>query len=387
MKEMNIQIGTKLTMARKAVKLTQEQLAEKLGVTAQAVSSWERDEFLPDTKKIIMICYTLNLSPNTLLAEDDTDWKLKVTDQQPLLDRAIEFAAVKHAGQLRKGTKLPYFTHVMEAMEIVCRITDDEEIRAAAVLHDTLEDTETTKEELVQNFGQRVADLVAAESENKREDKPAEETWVTRKLETVEHMKTAPTEIRMIALGDKLSNVRAMTRDYRVVGERLWQRFNEKNPLYHGMYYGELANAFGEDETIRQTDVYREYVELCTDLFSKEYDGDGNLIEEDEENDLEAEKERGLDIRCIYANAMDEIRAEIPERTKVWCLILDRTEDTDLKQIQMMAMTLDALMRTEDTGFGDVHLQIVNEPGTDDVSWKRTADGYALHLCVESGRN
>ena len=58
----------------------------------------------------------------------------------------------------------------MEAMEIVSRMSEKEEIRAAAVLHDTLEDTDTTKDELVQIFGQRVADLVASESEDKLYD-------------------------------------------------------------------------------------------------------------------------------------------------------------------------------------------------------------------------
>ena len=75
--------------------------------------------------------------------------------QQPLLQRAMEFAAMKHTGYCRKGGTIPYFTHVMEAMEIVSRMTEDEEIRAAAVLHDTLEDTPTTKEELIHFFGQR----------------------------------------------------------------------------------------------------------------------------------------------------------------------------------------------------------------------------------------
>ena len=83
--------------------------------------------------------------------------------KQPLLQKAMVFAAMKHEGHVRKGTTIPYLTHVMEAMEIVCRMTEDEELRAAAVLHDTLEDTGTAKEELVRNFGQRVADLVAAE--------------------------------------------------------------------------------------------------------------------------------------------------------------------------------------------------------------------------------
>ena len=197
---------------------------------------------------------------------------------QALLQKAMEFAAAKHAGQVRKGTTIPYFTHAMEAMEIVSRMTEDEEVRAAAVLHDTMEDTGTSREELVQAFGERMAGLVAAESEDKRADKPAKETWMDRKMETIRHMAKAGTEIRMIALGDKLSNVRAMSRDYKVVGEQLWQRFNEKDPIRQGMYYGLLANAFGEDEKVRATEAYREYVELCAGLFSRSYDRDGNLI-------------------------------------------------------------------------------------------------------------
>jgi len=196
-----------------------------------------------------------------------------------LLDRAIEFAAVKHAGQKRKGTTIPYITHVIEAMEIVSRMTEDEEIRVAAVLHDTLEDTETTKEELIEAFGPRVADLVAAESEDKRKDLPEEKTWRIRKEETIKHLKKASTEVKMIALGDKLSNIRAMTRDYRVIGEKLWQKFNEKDPIKQGMYYGLLANNFWEDEFLRETPEYKEYAELCAALFSGTYDGEGNRLD------------------------------------------------------------------------------------------------------------
>ena len=201
-------------------------------------------------------------------------------NEKTLLQRAIEFAAEKHAGQCRKGSTIPYLTHVIEAMEIVCRMTEDEELRAAAVLHDTLEDTKTTKDELVENFGSRVADLVAAESEDKREGRPETETWMVRKQETIRHLSRASTEVRMLALGDKLSNVRAMTRDYAVIGGELWQRFNQKDPVLQGMYYGLLANVFGEDEFLRETEAFREYVKLCSGLFSKEYDGDGNLMEE-----------------------------------------------------------------------------------------------------------
>ena len=314
-----------------------------------------------------------------------------------LLDRAIEFAMMKHAGQVRKGTSIPYFTHVMEAMEIVSRMTEDEELRAAAVLHDTLEDTETTKAELVEAFGYRVADLVAAESEDKRKDRPEGETWLVRKTETIEHLRNADTNIKMLALGDKLSNIRAMTRDYKVIGEKLWQKFNEKNPVMQGMYYGQLANAFGEDETLRETPEYREYIELCAGLFSKTYDGDGNLLEDDEplevvdvreECEAVEDSERDLSIRWFYADDMDEVRSVLPEGTKIDALIFDRTEDEDIQEIQKMAATLDAFLRTEDTGFNDVHMQITNDPDSDDdVSWERTKDGYALHLCAESGKN
>ena len=206
--------------------------------------------------------------------------------KQPLLQKAIEFAAMKHEGFVRKGTTIPYFTHVMEAMEIVSRMTEDEEVRAAAVLHDTLEDTPTTKEELIHFFGERVANLVAAESENKRKDQPEAATWLVRKTETIQHLEKAQKEIRMIALGDKLSNVRAMYRDYQVHGDKLWEKFNNSNPKEQGMYYCRLANAFWKDETIRETPAFKEYVNLCTEVFHIEHDQDGKMNVKTEEVDL-----------------------------------------------------------------------------------------------------
>lgn len=371
---MAMNIGAKLAAARKNNGLTQEKLAEKLGVTPQAISTWERDENLPDLKNLLQLGSVLGITMNELLAEDPGDWKLRITDRQPLLDRAIEFAAVKHAGIPRKGGTIPYITHVIEAMEIVSRITEDEEIRAAAVLHDTLEDTETTKEELVRHFGQRVADLVAAESENKRKDQPEEETWWTRKKETIQHLSETATECRIIALGDKLSNIRAMYRDYQVLGDQLWERFNQKDPIMQGIYYGQLANVFGADETLRETQAYQEYVKLASELFSKEYEYDTEPAKDEE---------TGLQIRAFYADAMKDLDG----MGTAWCLILDRPENAAQEELQKMAMTLDAFMRDEHIGFGNVHLVITNNPKGGEVSWERTADGYAIHLCAESEKH
>lgn len=198
--------------------------------------------------------------------------------EQELLQKAIVFAAMKHEGVPRKGTTIPYFTHVMEAMEIVSRMTEDEEVRAAAVLHDTLEDTPTTKEELIHFFGERVAFLVDAESEDKRKDRPENETWLIRKKETIEHLLSAPHDIRMIALGDKLSNVRAMYKDYQVEGDAFWKKFNNPDPKEQGKYYCNLANVFWKDEEIRSTPAFREYTGLCSEVFHVECDQDGRMI-------------------------------------------------------------------------------------------------------------
>ena len=301
----------------------------------------------------------------------------------PLLDRAIAFAVMKHSGQFRKGTGLPYITHAVEAMEIVSRMTEDEEIRAAAVLHDTLEDTETTKEELVRLFGWRVAKLVESESEDKREDRPAEETWWIRKKETIWHLAHASTEIRMLALGDKLSNIRAMHRDYQMLGEKLWSRFNQKDPIMHGMYYGLLANAFGEDETLRETQAYREYVDLCSELFSREYDGDGNLIEE---NDTHKYAENKVIQEGEKADPVKENYAAMPEESGKLPLYFVWTEDPDLLEIQKMAATLGAILRKQGVGFSNVCMHFANDPFSNDVSWQRREDGYTLHLCVENGK-
>ena len=90
-----------------------------------------------------------------------------------LLDDAINFATKAHAGVCRKGKTRPYILHPLEAMNIASTLTEDEEVLAAAVLHDTVEDTDVTKADIRAAFGSRVADLVAAESEDKREDLPA----------------------------------------------------------------------------------------------------------------------------------------------------------------------------------------------------------------------
>ena len=142
------------------------------------------------------------------------------------LDSAVAFACTAHAGACRKCTSVPYIVHPVEVMKIVCGLSEDEDVRAAAVLHDTIEDTGAKKEELAALFGDRVADLVAAESENKRPDRPEKATWKIRKSETLKRLESAEMDVKKICLGDKLANIRDIARDFYLLGDDLWNRFN-----------------------------------------------------------------------------------------------------------------------------------------------------------------
>lgn len=186
-----------------------------------------------------------------------------------IVNKAVDYAVKKHSGDTRKGTKIPYIVHPMEAAAIVAGITDDQELIAAAVLHDTVEDTDATREELEELFGKRVADLVAAESEDKREDLPAEETWYIRKKETIDELGQEGHEARLLALADKLSNIRAIQRDHEMLGNELWDRFNQKDPKMHGWYYGSLAKMFLADPELKDTQACREYADRVRAVFGE----------------------------------------------------------------------------------------------------------------------
>lgn len=181
------------------------------------------------------------------------------------VEQAIQFAVRAHAGAKRKGKSRPYILHPLEAMVIVASITEDEDVLAATVLHDTVEDTDTTKEDLLRLFGHRVASLVAAESENKREGQKAEDTWKTRKQETIDHLKTVDREAKLICLGDKLSNMREITRDYEQLGVGIWERFNQKDPNLHKWYYRSLFEVLKEE--FPATSAIEEYGQLLEKVF------------------------------------------------------------------------------------------------------------------------
>ena len=180
-----------------------------------------------------------------------------------LLDRAICFAVKAHANTERKGKGFPYIVHPLEAVVIVSTMTSDQELLAAAALHDTMEDTDTTYEQLVQEFGKRVADLVAHESDMKLEGS-ASATWHLRKQIAIEHLAKAPLDVKIVAMGDKLSNMRIIARDYAEIGDALWKRFHVSDPHEHAWHYYGLMQSLS---SLSDTAAFQEFAMLVKQVF------------------------------------------------------------------------------------------------------------------------
>ena len=155
-----------------------------------------------------------------------------------MIDKAIEFAASAHKGMIRKGNKQPYIFHPLEVLNLVSMMTLDDDVLCGAILHDTVEDTDVTIEDIRREFNEHIARLVSWESEDKRDNVNKEGTWVERKQETIEVINSI-TDIgaKMICLADKVSNLRSFHLGLLQEGEDFWNHFNQKDPLKHYWYF------------------------------------------------------------------------------------------------------------------------------------------------------
>ncbi|MDO4177201.1 MAG: HD domain-containing protein [Bacillota bacterium] len=181
-----------------------------------------------------------------------------------LLDDAIKFAVDAHKGAERRGKGFPYIVHPMEAVAIVATITADQELLAAAALHDVVEDTDYTEADIRERFGDRVASLVATESDIVVEGKSDEESWHERKQAAIDRLAKASHDGKVVAMGDKLSNMRAIARDFAAEGSGFWNRFHTTDPKEHEWHYRGLAQSLSE---LSDTDAYKEFIELIDKTF------------------------------------------------------------------------------------------------------------------------
>ena len=180
--------------------------------------------------------------------------------------KAITYATLKHEGQKRKGTNIPYIVHPMEVMQILTELQCTESVIVAGILHDTLEDTDATPEEIKKLFGADVLSIVQNESEDKSK------TWKERKAATIEHLKNADSKTKLVCFADKLSNVRSMYRDKLEVGADLWKRFNADKDSIEWYYRGVAAALLnpgtdGKMNGSMYSDLYREFTKTIDKVF------------------------------------------------------------------------------------------------------------------------
>lgn len=156
-------------------------------------------------------------------------------------ERALVFAAQLHRDQRRRGSNVPYVSHLLAVASIVIEHGGDEDEAIAALLHDAIEDQggAATRDEILTHFSERVAAIVDGCTDADTIPKPP---WEGRKRAYIGRLREAPASIRLVSAADKLHNARSILEDFRNLGEDLWQRFQggKKGTLW---YYRSVTNA------------------------------------------------------------------------------------------------------------------------------------------------
>jgi (p)ppGpp synthase/HD superfamily hydrolase len=178
----------------------------------------------------------------------------------PKFDEAMAYAAKKHATQTRKGSDIPYLGHLLSVAGFVIEADGTETAAIAALLHDAAEDQggEATLAEIREKFGDEVAGIVGECSDTFETPKPP---WRERKQRYVDHLPEASDAAILVSLADKLHNARAILRDYREVGDRLWQRFSVQDPQLHLWYYRSLLDVYAQRVDNWMVDELREVID------------------------------------------------------------------------------------------------------------------------------
>jgi (p)ppGpp synthase/HD superfamily hydrolase len=183
----------------------------------------------------------------------------------PRFDAAFQYASRLHHDQVRKGSTIPYLSHLLAVAAIVIENGGTEDQAIAALLHDAVEDQPQggkTESEIGSQFGGEVRRMVLALSDATGHPKPP---WCDRKKAYLERLKDEPADVLLVSLADKLHNARSILADYYAVGDAVWQRFNagRKDLLW---YYRELVETFAETDEDLQQGLLDEFDRVVTEL-------------------------------------------------------------------------------------------------------------------------
>jgi (p)ppGpp synthase/HD superfamily hydrolase len=180
------------------------------------------------------------------------------------IDFAIEVAAKAHRNQLRKGTDIPYISHPYAVGLLLLQAGCSEEVIVAGILHDTVEDTPITLEYIREHFGDKVASIVGGCSEP---DKSL--PWEERKRHTIEFLRTAPPEIRMVTCADKLHNIRTILAEYERLGDEVWKRFKRGREAQEWYFRGLVESISNQTDGQGEGAIFQQFRHEVEKLFGK----------------------------------------------------------------------------------------------------------------------
>ena len=155
---------------------------------------------------------------------------------------ALTYATQLHANQTRKGGGVPYISHLLGVASIALEYGANEDEAIAALLHDAIEDQggAPTREEIRRRFGDTVTEIVDGCTDSDTTPKPP---WRQRKEAYIAHIPTASASVLLVSAADKLYNARSVLKDYRLIGDAVWERFQggKNGSLW---YYRAIVDAF-----------------------------------------------------------------------------------------------------------------------------------------------
>ncbi len=187
------------------------------------------------------------------------------------LEEAIIYATVMHQGKVRKFGNIPYILHPLEVAQIISTMTDDEDVIAAGILHDIVEDTDGTLSEIEKRFGKRVAEIVNSESENKYPEEDPSTTWKRRKEESLLVLRNSTDiGVKMLWLADKLANIRSLAGIYSERGEAMWQVLHQSDPTQHQWYYRSVAE--NVELSLNKTGAFKELIKHINFIWPGTFD-------------------------------------------------------------------------------------------------------------------
>ena len=189
------------------------------------------------------------------------------------IEEATVYAAIMHQGRVRRLKGVPFILHPMEVAQNLSTMTDDEEIIAAGILHDLVEDTDGTLEEIERRFGKRVASLVSSRLGNPHPDKDPGLTWKQRREESLLQLKNSQDiGVKMLWLADKLSNIRSLAGAYSELGEDVWKQLDPGDPTLYCWYFRSVAELL--ELSLNKTGAFKELIKHINSVWPETFDSE-----------------------------------------------------------------------------------------------------------------